>query len=199
MPYVKTINEDGVVSDIMAKALDPTLDATLLHKTELENDLTQTTAGINALDAAQGKVLNDAISTLDGAVVKKADLANGFTQTTTKQKALDAVAGKTLYDKIGGFCTFGFTLSGGASQQLTVANDARFAIIFSGRYTTHQGMAIFGSNTSGAVTETDIHIPTNVSFTTATNKLTVTNGHQSNTARCLVIMLSDTPTVSISS
>lgn len=167
MAYVKTINEDGTVSDIMAVALDPTLDATLLHKSELENDLTQTTAGTNALDAAQGKVLADSIGAIN--------------------------------TRLGGFCTFSFTLSGGASQQLTVANDARFAIIFSGRYVTHQGMAIFGSNTSGAITETDIHIPNNVSFTTATNKLTVTNGHQSNTARCLVIMLSDTPTVSISS
>lgn len=98
MSYVKTINEDGAVSDIMAVALNPTLDATLLHKSELENDLTQTTSGINALDAAQGKVLNDAIGTLDGAVVKKANLVNGFTQTTAGVNALDAKAGKTLHD-----------------------------------------------------------------------------------------------------
>lgn len=196
MSYVKTIGEDGVVSNIMAVALEATLDASLVHTADVTQATDVTTAG-KVADARVSKTLNDAISTLDDAVVKKADLANGFTQTTTKQKALDAVAGKTLYDKIGGFCTFGFTLAGGASQQLTVANDARFAIIFSGRYASHQGMAIFGSNTSGAITETDIHIPTNVSFTTATNKLTVTNGHQSNTAQCLVIMLSNTPNVSL--
>ena len=62
MSYVKTINEDGVVSDIMAVALDPTLDATLLHKSELVNGFTQTTAGQNALDAAAGKTLNDALA-----------------------------------------------------------------------------------------------------------------------------------------
>lgn len=59
MSYVKTINEDGSVSDIMAKALEATLDATLLHKSELENDFTQTEAGVNALDAAAGKTLKD--------------------------------------------------------------------------------------------------------------------------------------------
>lgn len=197
MSYVKTINEDGTVSDIMAKALESTLDASLVHTADVTQATDVTTAG-KVADARVSKTLNDALTTLNGAVVKKADLVNGFTQETAGVNALDAKAGKTLYDKIDGFCTFGFTLAGRASQQLTVANEARFAILFSGRYTTHQGMAIFGSNTSGALTETDIHIPTNVSFTLATNKLTVTNGHQSNTARCLVIMLSDTPTVSIS-
>lgn len=64
MSYVKTIKEDGVVSDIMAKALDPTLDATLLHKSELVNGFTQTTAGVNALDAAAGKSLNDSLENL---------------------------------------------------------------------------------------------------------------------------------------
>lgn len=59
MPYVKTIKEDGVVSGIMAKAIDPTLDATLLHKSELVNGFTQTTPGVNALDAAAGKTLNE--------------------------------------------------------------------------------------------------------------------------------------------
>lgn len=59
MSYVKTINEDGVVSDIMAKALDPTLDATVLKKSNLVNGFTQDTAGVNALDAAAGKTLND--------------------------------------------------------------------------------------------------------------------------------------------
>lgn len=53
MPYVKTINEDGVVSDIMAKAIDPDL---------LINGFTQTTPGVNALDAAAGKTLNDAFT-----------------------------------------------------------------------------------------------------------------------------------------
>lgn len=72
MPYVKTINEDGVVSDIMAVALDPTLDATLLHKSELVNGFTQTTAGVNALDAAAGKSLNDSLSNC----ATKTELAN---------------------------------------------------------------------------------------------------------------------------
>lgn len=74
MPYVKTINEDGVVSDIMAKALDPTLDATLLHTSNLINGFTQTTAGQNALDAAAGKSLNDSLSNC----ATKAELANHF-------------------------------------------------------------------------------------------------------------------------
>lgn len=72
MPYVKTISEDGVVSDIMAKALDPTLDATVLHKSELVNGFTQTTPGVNALDAAAGKSLNDSLSNC----ATKTDLTN---------------------------------------------------------------------------------------------------------------------------
>ena len=62
MPYVKTINEDGVVSDIMAKAIDPTLDATILKKSNLVNGFTQVDAGVNALDAAAGKTLNDSFA-----------------------------------------------------------------------------------------------------------------------------------------
>lgn len=69
MPYVKTINEDGVVSDIMAVALDSELDATLLHKSELVNGFTQTTPGVNALDAAAGKSLNDSLASKANASV----------------------------------------------------------------------------------------------------------------------------------
>lgn len=72
MPYVKTINEDGVVSDIMAKALDPELDAAVLKRTNLVNGFTQDTAGINALDAKAGKTLNDSVSNC----ATKAELAN---------------------------------------------------------------------------------------------------------------------------
>lgn len=78
MSYVKTINEDGVVSDIMAVALDPTLDATLLHKSELVNGFTQTTAGVNALDAAAGKSLNDSLSNC----ATKTELANNARMIT---------------------------------------------------------------------------------------------------------------------
>lgn len=62
MPYVNNIKEDGVTYDIQAKALDPTLDATILRKSELVNGFTQTTPGVNALDAAAGKTLNDSLA-----------------------------------------------------------------------------------------------------------------------------------------
>lgn len=80
MSYVKTINEDGVVSDIMAKAIDPTLNATILKKADLVNGFTQTTPGVNALDAAAGKSLNDSLANLSTDVstnyATKTDLSN---------------------------------------------------------------------------------------------------------------------------
>lgn len=72
MPYVNNIKEDGVTYDIQAKALDPTLDATILRKSELVNGFTQTTPGVNALDAAAGKSLNDSLSNY----ATKTDLAD---------------------------------------------------------------------------------------------------------------------------
>lgn len=81
MSYVKTINEDGVVSDIMAKALDPTLDATVLHKSELVNGFTQTTAGQNALDAAAGKSLNDSLANNLQTQISKVSRANMSNKT----------------------------------------------------------------------------------------------------------------------
>ena len=83
MHYVKTINEDGVVSDIMAKALDPTLDAAVLKRTNLQNDFTQTEAGVNALDAAAGKTLNDS-------------LANTNASITNLKNGMDAFSGVSL-------------------------------------------------------------------------------------------------------
>lgn len=59
MSNISQIVEDGVAYDIEAKALDSTLDATILKKSNLVNGFTQDTAGVNALDAAAGKTLND--------------------------------------------------------------------------------------------------------------------------------------------
>lgn len=62
MSYINQIVEDGVTYDIQAKALDNTLDATILKKSNLVNGFTQTTPGVNALDAAAGKSLNDSLA-----------------------------------------------------------------------------------------------------------------------------------------
>ena len=82
MAYVKQVVEDGVTSDIKAVALDSTLDATLLHKSELVDGFTQTTAGVNALDAHAGKTLNDTLKNFktDSNLTTTIDtpLANGF-------------------------------------------------------------------------------------------------------------------------
>ena len=101
-----------------------------------------------------------------------------------------------VFNFFGGFRSFGFTLAGSESKQLTVDNDARFAILLLGRYNTHQGLIIGGANTQGAVTYKEVVQASNISYTTATNKLTIVNGHSSNTATCLCIMLGDTATVS---
>ena len=87
MPYVKTINEDGVVSDIMAKAIDPTLDATILKKADLVNGFTQTTPGVNALDAAAGKSLNDSLSNC----ATKTELANSTFQRISVPSDLNSM------------------------------------------------------------------------------------------------------------
>ena len=86
MAYVKQVVEDDTTYDIKAVALDSTLDATLLHKSELVNGFTATTAGEKALDAVAGKTLNDGLSDVAGAISTNSNLtttidtplANGF-------------------------------------------------------------------------------------------------------------------------
>lgn len=65
MAYINQIVVDGVTYDVEAKALDSTLDATVLKKTNLVNGFTQTTPGVNSLDAAAGKTLNDGLALTD--------------------------------------------------------------------------------------------------------------------------------------
>lgn len=190
MSYVKTINEDGAVSDIMAKALDP---ATLV------NGFTQTTAGEKALDAAAGKTLNDSLSTLDGAVVKKADLVNGFTQSTAGAKALDAVAGKTLYDRLDGFCVFGFNIPASGSVTLNVGNSARFMIVGTAPNTNAMLALLCATNGTGsATTVQELHLGSYITYVTGQNTLSLSCSHSSHTPKCLCIMFNNTPTVSIS-
>ena len=68
---------------------------------ELANNLTTTEQG-KALDAVQGKVLNDKIEALDipsGGSGEIVEIANNYTTTETG-KALDAVKGKDLNDRL---------------------------------------------------------------------------------------------------
>lgn len=80
MAYVKKVKRDNAQYDIKAVALDAQLDATLLHKSNLVNGFTQTTPGVNALDAAAGKSLNDSLANLSTDVstnyATKTDLSN---------------------------------------------------------------------------------------------------------------------------
>ena len=66
MSYINQIVEDGVTYDIAAK--------------NLVNGFTQTTAGVNALDAAAGKSLNDSLANFQTEVASdyalKTDLTN---------------------------------------------------------------------------------------------------------------------------
>ena len=62
MSYINQIVEDGVTYDIAAK--------------NLVNGFTQTTPGVNALDAAAGKSLNDSLANTDATVATKADAAD---------------------------------------------------------------------------------------------------------------------------
>lgn len=227
MAYISQIVVDGVAYDVQAKALDSTLDATILKKTNLVNGFTQTTAGVNALDAAAGKTLNDTkatksaptlyfkIGTQDGDPQSSyphvefrstGNSSNGRSLSLSYYTASDTSTTNYLIDKNGvflpsiqnrfnGLSTFAFDVNGGANKALTVDNEARFAILFSGRYASHQGFVVFGCSSSGAIAHTDVALPSSISFTTATNKLTITNGHGSLTARCLVIMMTDTASV----
>ena len=196
MSYVKTIKEDGTVSDIMAVALDPTLDATLVHHSEVTQATNVTTAG-KVADARVSKTLNDAINTLDGAVVKKANLVNGFTQTTAGQNALDAVAGKTLYDKISGVCTFGFNIPAEGSIVLNVNNSARFIVFGTAQNTNAMFALICGTNGTGSSTTVQaLHEGSYITHAATQGKLTISNSY-TQSPKCLCVMFNDTPTVSI--
>lgn len=188
MSYVKTINEDGVVSDIMAKAIDPDL---------LINGFTQTTPGVNALDAAAGKTLNDSLSTLDDAVVKKSNLVNGFTQTEAGVNALDAAAGKTLHDQIdaiNGLLPFYFSftaIGANGSKVFTAPNNTSIWILWAGGNNSNNGIASmrlvdnnatnFHSINAGAGSSTSL----SAAWVTSTGKLTLSNSGGS-TLRCFI-------------
>lgn len=62
MSNINQIQVDNTTYDVQAKALDSTLDATLIHTSNLVDGFTQTEAGVNALDAAAGKTLNDSLA-----------------------------------------------------------------------------------------------------------------------------------------
>lgn len=204
MSYVKTINEDGSVSDIMAKALDPTLDASLVHHSEVTQATDVTTAG-KVADARVSKTLNDAINTLDdaintldGAVVKKSNLVNGFTQTTAGVNALDAVAGKTLHDRMDGLCSFGFNLPSGGSIALNVNNSARFMVVGTAPNTAVMFAILCATNGTGsATTVQDLYLGSAITHTSAQSKLTIANSNTSHSPKCLCIMFNNTPTVSV--
>ena len=198
MSYVKTIGEDGVVSNIMAVALEATLDASLVHTADVTQATNVTTEG-KVADARVSKTLNDAINTLDGAVVKKANLVNGFTQTTAGQNALDAVAGKTLYDRLDGFCSFGFNLPAGGSTVLNVNNSARFMIVGTAPNTNAMLALLCATNGTGsATTVQELHLGSYITYASGQNTLTLSCSHSSHTPKCLCIMFNNTPTVSIS-
>lgn len=103
MPYVNNIKEDGVTYDIQAKALDPTLDATILRKSELVNGFTQTTPGVNALDAAAGKSLNDSLSNY----ATKTNLANFETEVASDYVANNDALVKSAVNFYSGNRRFG--------------------------------------------------------------------------------------------
>lgn len=198
MSYVKTINEDGTVSDIMAKALDATLDATLVHTADVTQATNVTTAG-KVADARVSKTLSDAINTLDGVVVKKANLVNGFTQTTAGVNALDAVAGKTLYDRLDGFCTLGFNIPADGSITLNVNNSARFMIVGTAPNTNAMLALLCAANGTGsATTVQELHLGSYITYVSGQNTLTLSCSHSSHSPKCVCIMFNNTPTVSTS-
>ena len=68
MSYINQIVEDGVTYDIAAK--------------NLVNGFTQTTAGVNALDAAAGKSLNDSLANTDASIANLKNGTDNFTVIT---------------------------------------------------------------------------------------------------------------------
>lgn len=174
MAYVKTINEDGVVSDIMAVALDPTLDATIVHQSEVTQATNVTTAG-QVADARAIKTLTDAVATNAG----------GITAINTR---LDEIS------------TIGFTLPSGGSITLNVQNSARFMVMGTAPNTGVMFATLCATNGTGSNTTTqDLYIGSAISHTAAQGKFTIANSNTSHSPKCLCIMFSDTPTVSISS
>lgn len=163
MPYVKTINEDGVVSDIMAKALDPTLDAAVLKHTNLQNDFTQTEAGVNALDAAAGKTLNDSLATLSTDVstnyATKTDLVpTPVTITRSDDSSVGTSTSIQCY-KVGKIVVFWGSIylkNVSANSNVVCASGfpkpiTNFTTTSSGGYSVSNNMAIWVQNNDGTI------------------------------------------------
>ena len=160
MSYINQIVEDGVTYDIGAK--------------NLVDGFTQSTAGVNALDAHAGKTLYDTLTT---------DYA---TNTSVSN----------VSDRVGGISTTTFVISGGGSTTINTAANARFLIILTGRYNTHQGLIVGGTNGSGTAAIKTIEAASAITVDTSTNyKLKFTNSHATNTSDVVVIMYGTTKTV----
>ena len=132
MSYINQIVEDGVTYDIQAKALDSTLDATILKKSNLVNGFTQTTPGVNALDAAAGKSLNDSLANLSTDVstnyATKTDLTNivkiqSVTATETLASGASVANGSITLPTITGYTPISLlnhTVGGSGSTSVVV-------------------------------------------------------------------------------
>ena len=170
MSYISQIVVDGVAYDVQAKALDSTLDATILKKTNLVNGFTQTEAGVNALDAAAGKTLNDTKANLNYPALRyrigNNDSADGYPRVELRESG-NATQGRhfvirkfvssssntdfKLVDKNGNFCpslaqgliTTSLTSNVESTVDVSfVQSEARMLFIASSSYANSRGIYI---------------------------------------------------------
>lgn len=195
MSNINQIQVDSATYDIEAKALDSTLDATILKNSNLVNGFTQDTAGVNALDAAAGKTLYD----------EKAPTSHASSETTYGQGTSSNYGHVKLSDS--------YTSSGGAASAGVAASSKAVADAFDKHQplsgsangtststptttsitvdfsavpyylvaTTHSSYAGFRglwAVTSGSV-YTIIQPTNDISVTTGTNKINIANGASS--------------------
>lgn len=161
MSYINQIKVDNTTYDVQAKALDSTLDATLIHKSNLVDGFTQSAAGVNALDAAAGKTLNDTLK----------NFKTNSNLTTTIDTMLDngfyAMNGSsaigTFPDSTGKYGVLQSIKRGsGTFQTLITATEMWTREVGSsvGDWHSKQGELVYGTVTANATTQVTVNFGT---------------------------------------
>ena len=180
MSYISQIVVDSTTYDIEAKALDSTLDATLIHVSNLVDGFTQSTAGVNALDAHAGKTLNDDLTTVSNDLSSlSTNVSNNYVTNTVLNSRLP-------------YYIYSFAIGSNSTKTITVANSTTVWILYMMGANSNNGIASMRLSDSNATNFHNLHLGVgssdvlSASWVTSTTKLTLTNSGGS-TLRCIAI------------
>lgn len=134
MSYINQIVEDGVTYDIAAK--------------NLVNGFTQTTPGVNALDAAAGKSLNDSLANLS------TDVSTNYATKTDLSNLSTNVGANSQYGESYNNIEATFTIPRGHNVALLLGMRGSIGFAYLFTYWDATPFKIWGTGTAPTITKT---------------------------------------------